>query len=108
MAYDTQYALADREDDIQIGIKSTAILFARHDRVAIALIQLVMLMVLVLIGIALAFSTGFYLGLFAALALMIYQYYLIRHREPSQCLRAFLNNHWVGLVIFCGIVTTLK
>jgi 4-hydroxybenzoate polyprenyltransferase len=103
IAYDTQYALADREDDLKIGVKSTAILFAQYDRLAIALIQLSMLMIFLWVGVWLAFSIWFYLGLLGALVLMIYQQYLIRDRNPGRCLRAFLNNNWVGLVIFSGI-----
>lgn len=108
VAYDTQYAIADREDDIQIGIKSTAVLFAQYDRWIIALIQVLMLAVLVGMGITLALGMSFYLSILVAAMLMGYQYHLIRDRDPICCLKAFLNNHWVGLVIFAGIVTALK
>lgn len=104
IAYDTQYALADREDDRKVGIKSTAILFGRYDRLAIGLIQCAMLLLLVWVGRWQAFSAWFYVGLgVAAVLLLIYQQRLIRDRDPHSCLRAFLNNHWVGLIIFCGI-----
>lgn len=103
-AYDTFYAMADREDDLRIGVKSTAILFGEADRAIIAAIQLTLLLVLVLIGTQLKLGTAFYLGLLTALGFALYQHYLIKDRDPAKCLQAFLNNNWFGLAIFCGIL----
>ncbi|MCI0507908.1 MAG: 4-hydroxybenzoate octaprenyltransferase [Gammaproteobacteria bacterium] len=104
-AYDTLYAMVDREDDLQIGVKSTAILFGEADKLVVAVIQVTFILTMMIIGGKLEMSMYYYLGLSAASALMIYQQYLIRDREPDQCFKAFLNNNWVGLVIFAGIVS---
>jgi 4-hydroxybenzoate polyprenyltransferase len=104
-AYDTLYAMVDREDDLQIGVKSTAILFGEADKLVIAVIQGTFILTMMIIGGKLEMSMYYYLGLSAASALVIYQQYLIRDREPDQCFKAFLNNNWVGLVIFAGIVS---
>ncbi len=103
IVYDTQYAMVDREDDIKIGVKSTAILFAGYDRLIIALLQLVVLVSLASLGYYLQLKIYFYLGLLAAAVLAVYQQYLIRQRQPKACFKAFLNNHWFGCVIFLGI-----
>jgi len=102
--YDTLYAMVDREDDISIGLKSTAILFADLDRVIIGIIQVTLFGVLVLIGTRLELGAAYYLGLTGAAALSAYQQYLIRDRDRAACFQAFLNNNWVGAVIFAGIV----
>jgi 4-hydroxybenzoate polyprenyltransferase len=104
MAYDTMYAMADREDDIKIGVKSTAILFGEADRLIIAVIQLCVLLGLVMLGGQLSMGYGYYLGLTAAAGLSVYQQYLIRNRNPKACFQAFLNNNWFGAVVFAGIV----
>ncbi len=104
IAYDTQYAMVDRKDDLKIGVKSTAILFGQYDRVIIFGLQTVMMFLMIVLGFFLQFNAWFYVGLLAAAALMIYQYFLTRHREPARCFQAFRNNNWVGLVIFVGIV----
>ncbi len=104
LAYDTMYAMVDREDDLKIGVKSSAILFGRHDRLIIGIIQLAMLLVMVRVGILAHLQSWYWLGLTAAAALAIYQQYLIRDRQPQGCFQAFLNNHWLGLVIFLGIL----
>ncbi|AKQ33990.1 4-hydroxybenzoate octaprenyltransferase [Candidatus Coxiella mudrowiae] len=106
IAYDTQYAMADREDDLKVGVKSTAILFGNYDRIIIALLQIGMLIMLSILGWYLSFNYLFYLGLVAAFGLMIYQHVLIRGREPKRCLEAFRNNNWVGFFIFLGIFLT--
>ena len=103
-AYDTLYAMVDREDDLRIGVKSTAILFGEADRAIIAAMQLTLLLVLVLIGTQLKFGTPYYLGLLTALGFALYQHYLIKDRDPAKCMQAFLNNNWFGLAIFCGIL----
>lgn len=102
--YDTFYAMADREDDLKAGIKSTAILFGDDDLLIQGILQLVYLIVMLLIGQQLQMSGIYYLGLLIATGLFVYQQYLSREREPKACLQAFLNNNWVGLVIFISLV----
>ncbi len=102
--YDTFYAMADREDDLKIGVKSTAILFGDDDRVIQGILQVAYLLVMVLIGHQLELSAVYYLGLVIVATLFIYQQFLSRQREPKACLKAFLNNNWVGLVIFASLV----
>jgi len=104
ISYDTMYAMVDREDDLKIGVKSTAILFGRYDRVIIGVIQIAMLAVLVLVGILFAMGTLYFAGVAAAAALSVYHQYLIRERERGQCFKAFLNNNWLGVAVFAGIV----
>ena len=103
-AYDTIYAMIDREDDLQIGVKSTAILFGEADKLIIAVIQGTFLLTMVIIANKLEMGGFFYLGLLVAAGLIFYQLKLIKDREPAQCLKAFLNNHWIGAAIFAGIV----
>ncbi len=103
MAYDTQYAMCDREDDLRVGIKSTAILFGDADRLMIGLLQVLALWPLWLLGRQLEFGWPWYLGLATALALFAWQQWLIRERNPQQCFRAFLNNQWVGAAVFAGL-----
>ena len=104
VAYDTKYAMVDRDDDIPAGIKSTAILFGRHDRLAIAVLQLLCLLTLYLAGRGFALGTYFNLSLLVSAGLFGYQQYLIRNRERDACFRAFLHNSWVGIAVFAGIV----
>lgn len=104
VAYDTFYAMVDREDDLKIGVKSTAILFGEDDKTITGLLQICVIVVLVLAGVQFSLSFSYYAGLIAASGLFIYQQRLIRYRDRDQCFKAFLNNHWVGLVIFIGIV----
>jgi 4-hydroxybenzoate polyprenyltransferase len=102
--YDTIYAMIDREDDIKIGVKSSAILFADMDRFLIGVMQAMMLYALYLIGQDLHFGRWYRSGVIAAGVLFLWQQWLIRKREPAGCLRAFLNNQYVGLAIFAGIL----
>jgi 4-hydroxybenzoate polyprenyltransferase len=102
--YDTIYAMIDREDDITIGIKSSAILFADMDRLLIGALQAMMLLALVLAGRDMRFGGWYYAGLTTAGVLFVYQQWLIRAREPAACLRAFLNNNYVGMAIFIGVL----
>ncbi len=104
LVYDTMYAMVDRDDDLKIGIKSSAILFGRHDRLIIALLQTAMVAVLVKVGLAFGLGRFYYLGLALAAGLMAYHQWLIRERERAACFRAFLHNQWVGAVIFAGIL----
>jgi len=102
--YDTLYAMVDREDDLKIGVKSSAILFADMDKLLIGVMQAMMLFALVLVGRNMRYGQWYHAGLIAAGVLFLYQQWLIRNREPAGCLRAFLNNHYVGLCIFIGIL----
>lgn len=104
LIYDTQYAMVDREDDLKIGVKSTAILFGAHDRLAIGLLQLLMLAILVWIGSAAGRGLWYGIGLAVAAALSLYQQWLIRNREPGPCFQAFLNNNYFGMAVFAGLV----
>jgi 4-hydroxybenzoate polyprenyltransferase len=103
-AYDTIYAMVDREDDLAIGVRSSAILFADLDRVLIGLLQLLTLAALYLVGQSMHYGQWYLGGLAAAALLFLWQQWLIRARDPKSCLRAFLNNQYVGLAIFLGIL----
>lgn len=102
-AYDTAYGMVDREDDVRIGVKSTAILFGEADRVLIALLQGMALFTLVMVGRQAGLGGYYYAGLGAAAVLAVYQLYLIRHRDGPSCFKAFLNNNWFGAAVFVGI-----
>ena len=104
VAYDTMYSMVDREDDLKLGIKSTAILFGDYDRGMIAFFQLLFLLALVLVGIDLQFSGVYYLGLGVAALLLGYEQFMIADRVPAHCFMAFLHNHWVGAAVFAGIM----
>ncbi len=104
VVYDTMYAMADREDDLKVGVKSTAILFGDADKAMIGLLQLLMFAGLWLLGQDLQLSILYKLALVAASGFALYQQWMIRFREPRQCLRAFLNNNWLGMVIFIGLL----
>jgi 4-hydroxybenzoate polyprenyltransferase len=102
--YDTLYAMVDREDDLKIGVKSSAILFADMDRLLIGVMQVMMLFALFLAGRNMEFGRWYNGGLAVAAVLFVYQQWLIRNREPAGCLRAFVNNQYVGMAIFIGIL----
>jgi 4-hydroxybenzoate polyprenyltransferase len=104
VAYDTQYAMTDRPDDIKIGVRSTAILFGDLDRAFVAGLQALFLASLVLVGRSAAMGPWYYGGLAAAGVFCLYQAYLIKERDVVQSFRAFLNNAWLGAAIFAGIV----
>ncbi|MEY3220753.1 MAG: hypothetical protein RIT27_2110 [Pseudomonadota bacterium] len=104
VAYDTQYAMTDREDDLKIGIKSTAIFFGKFDKLAIGILQVFVLISLSLIGIDQHLNLFYQGGVLTMAGFFIYQQYLIRDRNPTRCFEAFLNNHWAGLVVFIGLV----
>lgn len=103
VAYDTQYAMVDRDDDLKIGIKSTAVLFGNADRVIIALLQVVTLLLLAWVGWRVDLGGFFWLGLVGMAATFLHQQRLIVHRARDACFQAFLNNFWSGLFIFAGI-----
>jgi 4-hydroxybenzoate polyprenyltransferase len=102
--YDTIYAMVDREDDLKIGVKSSAILFADMDKFLIGVMQLMMLAALLLVGRNMHFGIWYRSGVAAAALLFAWQQWLIRRRDPAGCLRAFLNNQYVGLAVFVGIL----
>ncbi len=102
-AYDTMYAMVDRKDDLKAGIKSTAILFGDLDYIIIAIIQAMMMLVLLLLGLKLEMNSPYYIALVVVVILFIYQNRLLKSRNIANYFKAFLNNNWVGLVLFCGI-----
>lgn len=104
VAYDTQYAMVDRDDDLKIGIKSTAILFGRFDKMIIGVLQLVTLVMLMALGSFYQLGASYYWCLLVAAALFVFQQHLIRHRERNLCFQAFLNNNYVGMIIAGGLL----
>ena len=104
VAYDTMYAMVDREDDLEVGVKSTAILFGDADRLLVGGSQLAVLAVLVLAGRQAGLGIVYYATVALSTLLFVHQQRLIRHRERDACFRAFLNNNWVGALVFGGIV----
>lgn len=104
VSYDTMYAMADREDDLKVGVKSTAILFGEADRLIIGVLQGMMFLGLLLLGRELSLGAPYYVGLLIALIFAVYQQFLIRHREPTACFQAFLNNSWLGGAVFVGLL----
>lgn len=103
VAYDTLYAMVDRDDDVKIGIKSTAILFGDADRLIIGLLQGLVLLVLIMVGQQAGLGAYYYCGLTAMAVLFAYQQHLIRQRRREDCFRAFLNNNWAGFAVFAGL-----
>ncbi len=103
VAYDTMYAMVDREDDLKIGVLSTAILFGENDRLIIGLLQLITLALLIWIGLIFELGSFYYTGLLLASFFFLYQQWLISDRDPARCLQAFLNNNWFGAVVFVGV-----
>ncbi|MCO6553254.1 MAG: 4-hydroxybenzoate octaprenyltransferase [Gilliamella sp.] len=108
IAYDTEYAMVDRNDDIKIGIKSTAILFGRYDKLIIGILQVLTMIGLFMVGIINQLSLFFYIALLLVAMLFIYQQWLIKNRERKCCFRAFLNNNYVGIIVFLGVIFSLK
>ncbi len=103
VAYDTQYAMVDRDDDLKIGVKSTAILFGKNDKLIIGILQVMTLALMAVVGWLSGLHWEFYWSLFIAGALFIYQQKLIKDRERNACFKAFMNNNYVGLVLFIGL-----
>jgi 4-hydroxybenzoate polyprenyltransferase len=102
--YDTLYAMADREDDVRMGAKSTAILFGDADRLAVGILQALLLLTLLLIGINTGMSGYYYVALLLGAALFDHHQWMIRERESKACFDAFLHNSWFGMIVFIGIV----
>jgi len=104
LAYDTEYAMVDRKDDLKIGIRSSAITFGRFDVVWIMFFYSAMLTLLAYVGHCLNLSWPYYTGLLAAFSVVLYHYHLIKNRDEAQCFKAFLHNNWLGALIFAGIL----
>jgi 4-hydroxybenzoate polyprenyltransferase len=104
--YDTLYAMVDREDDISIGLKSTAILFGRADLLILRLLKIMMIALLLLLGSKLQFSWPWFAGVGIAALLFVRQQYMVRNRDRDACFKAFLNNNWVGVAIYVGLLFT--
>jgi len=105
LAYDTQYAMVDRKDDLRIGVKSTAILFAHYDVTIISALQMLFHGLWLWVGALANFSALFYVGWLTAALLLIYQYLLIRQRQEKNCFKAFLNNSWYGVVMWLALMS---
>ncbi len=104
IAYDTQYAMVDRDDDLNIGIKSTAILFGRRDKLVIGVLQIITLVMLMTLGEWYALGASYFWSLLIVGALFVYQQWLIRHRTRPECFQAFLNNNYVGMAVTIGLL----
>ena len=107
VAYDTLYAMVDRDDDLKVGIKSTAILFGEADRAIIALLQTMVVVILVMVGQRAELGSFYYLGVVAMATLFVYHQYLARERSREDCFKAFLNNNWAGFAVFLGLALDL-
>lgn len=105
IAYDTEYAMVDRDDDLKIGIKSSAITFGRFDVLAVMACYAITLLLLAIVGARLAFSYAYYGGLIIAATIAAFHYYLIQTRNKAKCFQAFLHNTWFGFVVFAGLAT---
>ncbi|HET8848378.1 MAG TPA: 4-hydroxybenzoate octaprenyltransferase [Marinobacter sp.] len=104
VAYDTFYAMVDRDDDLKVGIKSTAILFGEGDRAIIGMLQAMVVLILILVGRQAELGSFYYLGVVAMATLFVYQQYLSRERARDGCFKAFLNNNWAGAAVFAGLL----
>lgn len=107
IAYDTQYAMVDRDDDLKVGIKSTAILFGRRDKMIVGLLQFITLLLLMLLGNVNQLGSGYFWCLLVVGALFVYQQWLIRGRDRDACFQAFLNNNYVGMAVTTGLLFAL-
>lgn len=105
VAYDTEYAMVDRDDDLKLGLKSTAILFADMDRIMVGILQVIFLGIMLLVPRLVDLTDYYYWGLAAAAGLFCYQHWLIKDRSRDGCFKAFLNNNWAGCAVFVGIAT---
>lgn len=103
VAYDTEYAMVDRDDDLKIGIKSSAITFGRYDIAAVMMCYVATLLLLAAAGAYLQMNAYYYAGLAAASCTAVYHYFLIRNRDRKNCFKAFLGNNWFGLFVFGGV-----
>lgn len=101
--YDTMYGMADREEDLKLGLKSTAILFGDNDKLIVGLMQLTVIILLALVGALSSLGGFYYLSVIGASAFFVYQQFLIKDRDSKLCFLAFLNNNWFGMVVFIGL-----
>jgi 4-hydroxybenzoate polyprenyltransferase len=108
VAYDTEYAMVDREDDRKIGIKTSAITFGRHDVTAVMICHAMFLLILAWIGWRYALGIYFFAGLLMAAGLAATHYQMIRDRDPDSCFRAFRHNNWIGAMVFAGLVASFR
>jgi 4-hydroxybenzoate polyprenyltransferase len=106
VAYDTAYAMVDRDDDLRVGVKSTAILFGRYDRALIGLFHIATLILLAIAGYSAGLVIPYYAGLAIAAGFAAYQQSLIRDRQRDGCFRAFLNNNYFGAAVFLGLLVS--
>lgn len=106
--YDTMYAMADREEDLKIGVKSTAVLFARYDRLIIGILQIILVFLLINIGELFNLTLIYDISVALSAVLMIYHQFLIKNREKTACFSAFLHNHYLGMLIFAGIALSVS
>lgn len=106
ISYDTMYAMADKEEDLKVGVKSTAILFGQSDLLIIGLLQGILLVLLGVIGWVFALTSIYFISLLSVLALMIYYQFLIKKRQKDACFKAFLHNHYLGLMVWGGLVVS--
>ena len=106
--YDTMYAMADREEDVKIGVKSTAVLFARYDRLIIGILQIILVFLLINIGELFNLTLIYDISVALSAVLMIYHQFLIKNREKTACFSAFLHNHYLGMLIFAGIALSVS
>jgi len=106
VAYDTLYAMVDRDDDVKIGIKSTAILFGRHDKLIVGILQMMVLVLMSAVGWLNGLGWAFYASIAVAGVLFIWQQKMIVHRDRDACFKAFLNNNYVGLALFVGLAVS--
>ena len=104
IAYDTAYAMSDREDDLKIGVKSTAILFGDYDRLIIGVLQSLVVLGLITLKFILNLSDWYFISVAIVTGLFAYQQYLIAARSRADCFTAFLNNGWVGAIVFLGLL----
>ncbi len=108
MAYDTEYAMVDRDDDVKIGIRTTALLFGRYDVAAVMACYGVMLLILAALGVEIGLGWPYFAGLAVAAAIALFHYSLIRGRQREHCFKAFLHNNWLGFAVFCGVVLAYR
>ena len=108
IVYDTIYAMSDRDDDIKIGVKSTAILFGKYDRLIIGLFQVLFTATLFVIADSFQLGLFFKISIFLSVLIMIYHQYLIKDREKSTCFKVFLNNHIIGAILLIGVIIDLN
>ena len=104
IAYDTEYALVDKDDDLKIGIKTSAITFGRFDIVAVMGCYAAFIGIMALVGAQLGFGLAYFAGLLVAVAIAIYHFTLIKQRNPALCFKAFLHNNWLGAAVLAGVV----